>query len=116
MRKELKISPMIYPQPVLMLATYNEDGSVDVMNAAWGGAADMDMIMVSLTPTHATCANFKRNKGVTIALPTSQYIAEADYFGIDSSLRVKDKLAKTGLHAHKAETVNAPVREEKPHY
>lgn len=114
MRKELKISPMVYPQPVLMLATYNEDGSVDVMNAAWGGAADMDLIMVSLSPDHATCRNFKRNKGVTISLPTAEYISEADYFGIESALRAKNKFAKTGLHAHKADTVNAPVIEEFP--
>lgn len=114
MRKELKISPMIYPQPVIMIATYNEDGSVDVMNAAWGGAADMDMIMVSLSPDHATCNNFRRNKGVTISLPTAKFIAEADYFGIESSLRVEDKFERTGLHAHKAETVNAPVIEEFP--
>lgn len=114
MRKDLKINPMVYPQPVIMLATYNEDGSVDVMNAAWGGAADTDYIMVSLTPTHATVLNFKRTKGVTISLPTAKLIAEADYFGMDSSLRVKDKFERTGLHAHKAETVNAPVIEEFP--
>lgn len=114
MRKELKINPMIYPQPVLMLATYNEDGSVDVMNAAWGGAADMDMIMVSLTPTHATVINFLRNKGVTISLPTSKFIAEADYFGIDSALKVKNKFQRTGLHTHKADSVDAPVIDEFP--
>ena len=114
MRKELKISPMVYPQPVLMIATYNEDGSVDVMNAAWGGAADMNMIMISLSPDNATCRNFKRNQAVTISLPTAKFIAEADYFGIESSLRAKDKFEKTGLHAHKADTVNAPVIEEFP--
>ena len=38
----------------------------------------------------------------------------ADYFGIESSLRAKDKFEKTGLHAHKADTVNAPVIEEFP--
>ena len=114
MRKELKINPVVYPQPVLMLATYNEDGSVDVMNAAWGGAADMNMIMVSLTPTHKTVENFKRNKGVTISLPTTKYVAEADYFGIASALNTKNKFEKTGLHAHKAESVNAPVIEEFP--
>ena len=36
MRKQLKITEGIFPMPVLMVATYNEDGSVDVMNAAWG--------------------------------------------------------------------------------
>lgn len=114
MRKELKISPMVYPQPVLMLATYNEDGSVDVMNAAWGGAADTDMIMVSLSANHATVFNFKRTRGVTISLPTAQFIAEADYFGIDSALKVKDKFERTGLHSHLAESVTAPVIEEFP--
>ncbi|MCR5505944.1 MAG: flavin oxidoreductase, partial [Bacilli bacterium] len=58
--------------------------------------------------------NFKRNKGVTISLPTAQYIKEADYFGIASSLNTKDKFERTGLHAHKASVVNAPVIEEFP--
>ena len=114
MRKDLKINPCIYPQPVLMLSTYNEDGSVDVMNAAWGGAADYNMIMVSLTPTHQTVKNFERNKGVCISLPTSKYLKQADYFGIVSASKVKDKFARSGLTAHKAESVNAPVIEEFP--
>ena len=36
MRKKLNITEGIFPMPVLMIATYNEDGSVNVMNAAWG--------------------------------------------------------------------------------
>ena len=35
MKKEIKKAPGIFPMPVLMIGTYNEDGSVDVMNAAW---------------------------------------------------------------------------------
>ena len=36
MRTKLKITEGIFPMPVLMVATYNEDSSVNVMNAAWG--------------------------------------------------------------------------------
>ena len=36
MRTKLDITSGIFPMPVLMIATYNEDGSVNVMNAAWG--------------------------------------------------------------------------------
>ena len=36
MRTKLNITEGIFPMPVLMVATYNEDGSVNVMNAAWG--------------------------------------------------------------------------------
>ena len=35
MRKDIKTTEAIFPMPVLMVATYNEDGSVNVMNAAW---------------------------------------------------------------------------------
>ena len=34
MRRQLNITEGIFPMPVLMVATYNEDGSVNVMNAA----------------------------------------------------------------------------------
>lgn len=47
MRKNLKIIPAIFPMPVLMIATYNEDGSVDVMNAAWGMAYDYTQIKLN---------------------------------------------------------------------
>ena len=36
MRVKVNNSDGIFPMPVLMIATYNEDGSVNVMNAAWG--------------------------------------------------------------------------------
>ena len=36
MRVKLNHTEGIFPMPVLMIATYNDDGSVNVMNAAWG--------------------------------------------------------------------------------
>ena len=43
MRTNLKITEGIFPMPVLMVATYNEDGSVNVMNAAWGTMQERDI-------------------------------------------------------------------------
>ncbi len=34
MRKNIKTTEAIFPMPVLMIATYNENESIDVMNAA----------------------------------------------------------------------------------
>lgn len=34
MRTNIQTTEAIFPMPVLMIATYNEDGSVNVMNAA----------------------------------------------------------------------------------
>lgn len=36
MKKNLGVVPAVYPMPVLMVAAYDENGKVNVMNAAWG--------------------------------------------------------------------------------
>ena len=54
MRTKLKITEGIFPMPVLMVATYNEDGSVNVMNAAWGTMQERDTVVLNLTETHKT--------------------------------------------------------------
>lgn len=41
MRKNIKTSEAIFPMPVLMIATYNEDGSIDVMN---GENVDIELV------------------------------------------------------------------------
>ena len=60
MRTKLKITEGIFPMPVLMVATYNEDGSVNVMNAAWGTMQERDTVVLNLTETHKTVQNIRR--------------------------------------------------------
>lgn len=35
MKKNLGAAPMMFPQPVLIIATYDENGKANAMNAAW---------------------------------------------------------------------------------
>ena len=44
MKKSLGTFPGVYPMPVLMVAAYDENGKVNVMNAAWGMICAMDKI------------------------------------------------------------------------
>ena len=44
MKKNLGVVPAVYPMPVLMVAAYDEAGTVNVMNAAWGMICAMDKI------------------------------------------------------------------------
>ena len=37
MRKNFGAKPITYPQPVFIIASYDENGKPDAMNAAWGG-------------------------------------------------------------------------------
>ena len=106
--------PILSPQMVQMIATYNEDGSVDLMNAAWGGQLTEDILILSLDETHKTVANIERNKCFTLGLPSCKDIVDCDYVGIVSGNKVPEKFANTDLHASKSEEINAPVIEEFP--
>ena len=114
MKKNLGSLPALFPMPVLMIATYDENGVVDVMNAAWGQICDMDKIILSLTKTHKTVANINVNKAFTVALADRKHLDVADYFGIVSGNKVADKFERTGYHAVKSDNVNAPIIEEFP--
>lgn len=114
MRKKLKITEGIFPMPVLMVATYNEDGSVNVMNAAWGTMQARDIVALNLTETHKTVQNIKARGAFTVSIADADHVIEADYFGVESGNRVADKLAHSGLTASKAKMVDAPVINEFP--
>ena len=114
MKKDLGIIPAVFPMPVLMIGTYDEKGTVNVMNAAWGQVCDHDTIILSLTESHKTVKNLKLNKAFTVALADRDHVKEADYFGIVSGNNVEDKFERSGLHAYRSDKVNAPIIEEFP--
>lgn len=114
MRKKLNITEGIFPMPVLMVATYNEDGSVNVMNAAWGTMQERDHVVLNLTETHKTVKNIKQRGAFTVSIADAAHIVEADYFGVESGNRVSNKFANSGLTADKSENVDAPVINEFP--
>ena len=114
MRKQIKTKDAIFPMPVLMIATYNEDGSVNVMNAAWGMMLDTDKVALNLTETHKTVKNIKERKAFTISIADASHVKEADYFGIVSGNNTKDKFEKSGLTTTKSENVDAPIINEFP--
>lgn len=112
MKKDLGVKTAIFPMPVLMIATYNDDGSVDVMNAAWGTMLDMDKVALNLTESHKTVKNIKARGCFTVGIADKEHVAEADYFGIVSGNIVKDKFEKSHLTATKSKNVDAPIVNE----
>lgn len=114
MRKKLNITEGIFPMPVLMVATYNEDGSVNVMNAAWGTMQERGNVALNLTKTHKTVKNIMARGAFTVSIADAAHVVEADYFGVESGNRVADKFKKSGLTASKSEMVDAPIINEFP--
>ena len=114
MRTNLKITEGIFPMPVLMVATYNDDGSVNVMNAAWGTMQERNIVALNLTESHKTVKNIKARGAFTVSIADADHVTEADYFGVVSGNKVDDKLSHSGLTACKSESVDAPVINEFP--
>ena len=114
MRKDFGAKPFLYPQPVLMIATYGEDGTPDVMNAAWGGIADMKRVAMYLSASHKTVKNILARKAFTVSMADADHVTECDYLGIVSANQVPDKVARAGFHVTKSAHVDAPLVYELP--
>ena len=114
MKKQIKTTEAIFPMPVLLISTFNEDGSVDVMNAAWGTMLDRDMVALNLTETHKTVENIKARKGFVIHIADAKHVVEADFFGVVSGHKDPEKFKKSGLSFTKSELVDAPIINELP--
>ncbi|MBR2176022.1 MAG: flavin reductase family protein [Clostridia bacterium] len=114
MKKNLGAVPAVYPMPVLMVAAYDENGTVNVMNAAWGMICDMDKIALFISEGHKTTQNILKAKAFTVSIADKAHTAEADFFGIATGNKMPDKFERTGFHAVRSEFVNAPVIEEFP--
>lgn len=100
--------------PVLMVATYNEDGSVNVMNAAWGTMQERGNVALNLTESHKTVKNIKARGAFTVSIADAAHVVEADYFGVESGNRVADKFNNSGFTATRSDIVDAPIINELP--
>ncbi len=114
MRKTLNHTEGIFPMPVLMVATYNEDGSVNVMNAAWGTMQSRGNVALKLTESHKTVKNIKSRKAFTVSIADADHIVEADYFGVVSGNKESKKFENSGLTATKSDIIDAPIINEFP--
>ncbi len=114
MRKDFGPKPCIYPEPVLIIGTYNEDGTPNAMNAAWGGIHEDFEVGICLSPEHKTVENILKRKAFTVGFATRETLEGSDYVGIVSGNDVKDKFEKAGFHAEKSAKVDAPIIKELP--
>ncbi len=114
MRKNFGTKSWFYPLPVLIIGTYNEDGSADAMNAAWGGLYDADKVVLCLSASHKTTANIKAKGAFTVSFADTSHVIPSDYVGMVSANNEPRKLEKSGFHVSKSEFVDAPLIDELP--
>lgn len=114
MRKNFGPKPAVYPMPVFIIGTYDENGVPDAMNAAWGGVSDDGELSICVSANHKTTENILLRRAFTVSMGTAAQMTACDYVGIVSGKDVPDKVARAGWHAVRAELVDAPLFEELP--
>lgn len=112
MKKNLKPKNILFPMPVIVISTYNEDSTVDAMTAAWVTMEDNDVVLIELTKDHKTTENISRNKAFTLSVADKDNVEEADFVGIVSQHSCPEKFEKSGWTAVKSQFVQAPVISE----
>ena len=114
MRKNFGAKEMCYPMPVFIIGTYNEDGTPNAMNAAWGGVTEEAQLTICVDAEHKTAENVLARTAFTVSMGTAKQVTACDYVGIVSGNKEPDKFAKAGFHATKSEFVDAPLIDELP--
>ena len=90
MRQNFGAKPWLYPMPVLMIGTYNADGSANIMNAAWGGISEEDEITICVDSAHKTAENLMDRCAFTVSIGTADMLVSCDYVGITSGNQTPD--------------------------
>ena len=68
---------IVTPEACLIIATYDENGIPNAMNAAWGTQKDPDEILIVLS-NHKTTENFEKTGAFTVAFGTADTVVISD--------------------------------------
>ena len=114
MRKNFGAKAVCYPQPVFIIAAYDENGKPNAMNAAWGGISEEKEISICISEDHKTTANIIASGAFTVSMADAAHVVACDYVGIASGNDVPDKMERAGFTTTRAEHVNAPLIDQLP--
>lgn len=107
--KDFKPNAWMLPQPVMIIGTYDADGTPNAMNAAWGGQWENNEIVIYMGNYHKTTVNLERCPDFTLTFSTVENTSAADYVGIVSGKKQPDKISHTGWIVEHSKNVNAPI-------
>ena len=111
-RKDFGAKPYSFPQPVFIIASYDENDVPCAMNAAWCGISGATEVTMCISTSHKSTKNILKKNAFTISMADAEHVAECDCFGIATGNKVKDKLAVAGMTVTKSNHVDAPIINE----
>lgn len=108
MKQKIIGRTIIAPAPVMIVCSYDENGTPNAMNAVWCGQCARDEIAVNLVPSRKTTENILKTHAFTVSVGTAATLDVCDYFGITYGHN-ENKIQEAGVNVHKSDSVNAPV-------
>ena len=114
-KKSIGKKGAMFPQPAMVIGSYNSEGVPNIMTAAWIGIANSKptKISVSMRPATLSYHNLTEHKAFTINVPSAALAKYVDYVGKYSG-KDMNKFEKLGLTAVKGDSVYAPYVKEFP--
>lgn len=106
---------MLYPVPVVMVSTADQEGNSNIITVAWTGTvcSDPAMLYISVRPERYSYHMIKETGEFVVNLTTKSLVAATDYCGVRSGRDV-DKWQTMSLTRVKAEKVQVPLIGESP--
>lgn len=115
MKIERKPSPLLYPCPVVLVASASQGGRGNIVTLAWVGVAcsEPPIIGVAIRSSRFSSGLIQKSGDFTVNIPSVEILKEVDFCGAVSG-RDADKFSKTKLTPSPAKRVSAPIIEECP--
>ena len=114
-KNSLEEMKLAMPVPVWVIGSYGPDGAANLMTASWCGlcCSEPPCVAMSLRPSRLSHGNIIERKAFTVNIPSRQYLAETDFFGMISG-KTEDKFSATSLTPVHGKLVDAPYIKEFP--
>ena len=111
MKRSLGANTIVYPAPVFVVGTYDDEGKPNIMAAAWAGICCSRPPCVAVSLRSATYSHgcIMKKRAFTVNIPSEEHAAAADYAGED-----RNKFKDLGLTPVRSELVDAPYINEFP--
>ena len=68
-----------YPQPVLVVGTYDQDGIPDAMNVGWGGLVGGTYVELNISRGHKTTENIRQKRAFTLSFADQANLVAAGW-------------------------------------
>ncbi len=112
-RKTLAPDTLLFPTPVVLVTSADEEGRPNIITLAWAGIVNSEppMIGISIRPGRHSYASVKRSRQFVVNIPSEEMLRKTDACGVLTG-RETDKFASMGWTPVPAQKVRPPLIDE----